>query len=88
MAVDLDRDITINGHRFAKGKGVDTKAVDYVDGKAVTNDYADAIKENLSRAKDYDAFASTHHGAVNYDGPKGFSANEAAEPNDTKGNKN
>jgi len=55
MALDLDRDITINGHTFAAGKGVDTKATDTVDGKAVTTDYADGIKENLKVAQEYDA---------------------------------
>lgn len=47
MATDLDRDVNINGHEFKAGKNVDTKVTDIVDGKAVTTDYADGIKEVL-----------------------------------------
>jgi hypothetical protein len=55
--IDLDRDISINGHVFKAGKGVDTSATDVVDGKATKNDYADAIKENLKAAQDAEAAA-------------------------------
>ena len=51
MSLDLDRDISINGHVFAAGKGVDTKAIDTVNGKAVTTDYATGIKEVLKQAQ-------------------------------------
>ena len=55
MALELDRDITINGHTFKKGKDVDTKVTDTVDGKAVSVDYADGIKEQLLAAQKNDA---------------------------------
>ncbi len=47
MALDLDKDVHINGHTFKAGKNVDTKATDVVDGKPVSNDYSDGIKDIL-----------------------------------------
>jgi hypothetical protein len=65
MALDLDRDITINGHRFEAGKGVNTSvAVPQEDGSSKTVDYADAIKEALAAAKQAEIDQHTHHGAV------------------------
>lgn len=58
MGVDLDRDVTINGHTFKAGKNVDTKATDSVDGKTVNNDYADGIKEVLKSAQDSENIAA------------------------------
>ena len=55
MSLDLDRDVTINGHSFAAGKGVDTNANDVVDGKVVKNDYSQSIKDVLQTAKDHEA---------------------------------
>lgn len=82
--LNLNRDVTINGNVFKAGKDINTEVTDIVDGKAVKHDYADAIKEQLERAKRYDEFASTHHGAVDYHGPNSFDPDEA--PDTKKGN--
>lgn len=65
MPIDLDRDITINGHLFKAGKGVDTQVNEALeDGSTRTTDYADAIKETLASAKQAELDQHTHHGAV------------------------
>lgn len=65
MAIDLDRDVTINGHRFEAGKGINTTVDEpQEDGSSKKVDYADAIKEQLKSAKEAEAYQHTHHGAV------------------------
>ena len=51
MTMNLDRNISINGHEFKAGKDVVTTVTDTVDGKAKQVDYADGIKEILKSAK-------------------------------------
>lgn len=92
--IDLDRDVTIQGNVFKAGKGVDTTGYikDPATGKITEFDATEGIKEILDRAKAGDEFASTHHGAVDYDGSREIPANalteNTAQSSDKKGNKN
>jgi len=58
MSLDLDRDISINGHEFKAGKDVNTTVTDTVDGKVKQVDYADGIKEVLKSAKGAEAVSA------------------------------
>lgn len=72
QTMDLDRDVTINGHLFAAGKGVSTvvQEPDPEDenGGTMDVDYGDAIRDVVKANKDAVEFASVHHGEVKDDG--------------------
>lgn len=66
--VDLDRDVTINGHTFAAGKGVSTVVQepdpDDDNGGTMDVDYGEAIRDVLKANREAIAFAGKHHGEV------------------------
>jgi len=66
--IDLDRDITINGHVFAAGKGVSTIVQeadpDDDNGGTMDVDYGEAVRDVLKANREAIAFAGKHHGQV------------------------
>lgn len=70
MAMDLDKDYTVDGNVFKAGKGVDTTyyGVDK-DGKQVKLDAADSIKESQQAAKDAENFGGHTSGVPTTDDP-------------------
>lgn len=68
QTIDLDRDVTINGHLFPAGKGVSTVVQeadpDDDNGGTMDVDYGEAIRDVLKANREAIAFAGKHHGAV------------------------
>jgi hypothetical protein len=67
MAVDLEHDVSINGHVFAAGKNVET-VVSEPDadnpGQTKEVDYEEAINDVVKSNKKATDFAGKHHGEV------------------------
>ncbi len=84
MAMNLDKDYTVNGVTFKAGKNVDTtyQGVD-ADGKSVKLDAADAIKDIQDNEKNADEFGGHTHGVPTMADPLAPTSGTPTRPDGT-----